>query len=315
MLNYVNRVLVGKSSGATTTGTGVSNLVQGDLLLIDSQTGATLSTAALAAASTSARIVNGGRNGSPILSSPIDRSTIVKYTKQVYLAASPASETYTGLTMAAGKEYKLVVVFKDDQRLIANRQTRVVISHIFPATGSTLAAELIKLRDKVNAAKQAKGLLVASISGTDLVLTGQAIPTRGIDDYQYVNFTSTFVNVTDDTYVNANTIVAPVAGNGLPVQVRDAERKALGYLGFTDLRDFRTNKDVPFNTSDTVTGGGYDIYHIIHFDKHTGDLQHTMSSPLQTTVAIATGSAQATAFEALMEAFVEALATGAVDFE
>lgn len=304
MLNYVTRVLVGKASGAVNSGSVPNSLAKGDIIMVDGITGAAITTAVAAAAATSVRFINGGRNGSPIASSLIERANITKVTKQVYAAAVAQTETYASLTMVAGKEYKFVIVFKDDQRLIANRQTRVIITHTTPATGFTLATEVTKLVAKINASKQLKGLLVGSIATADVVLTGQAIPTRSINDYQYVNFTSSFVNVTDDTYVNAGTVVAPTPGSGLPAQVIAMERMALGHLGFTDLRDFRTNKDVPFMATEDVIGSGYNIYHIQHFDAHTGDLQSTMRSPLQTTLAIAAASAQATAVEALLEAFV-----------
>jgi hypothetical protein len=304
MVNYVNRVLVGKAAGTANTGTTLSNIALGDILVLD-ENFAVLD-AAGAAAAKKIFIAQGVGNNKAIMSSEIVKADVVKFTEQAFAAAVAQVSEITPATFVVDKEYKLSIDFKDDLRLISNRQTRVDISHT--AKTATAATELAAIADKVNKHRVASTLVVASVVTGKLVLTGKAVPTKSINDYEFVTFGASFVDIEKRTAVEAVTTTKSFGGNGLPVQIRQMERMALGYLGFNDLRDFRTNKDVPFFGSDAAAGGGYDMLTLVHMASMTGDFQQPTKFPAMTNIAVAAGSAQATAVKDRVRAFISGVA-------
>ena len=139
MLNYVNRVIVGESAGADNGVTTLAGLGRGDILVLDSEM-----TPIVAAPSDNAGprksfyvAVGTGFTASPfILSSPIFGDQVTSANSlatraaadQVSYVGYAATGTDTLATPAIGDVAEVVVAFKDRQRLIANRQTRLVLN-------------------------------------------------------------------------------------------------------------------------------------------------------------------------------------------
>lgn len=311
MFNYVPRVLVGKASGAVSTaqtpGTilNVSTVVTGDIYVVSEDL--VVLDAASAATAEVVRIARASSAGKIILSAPIVRSLIKKprggFTFQAYSAPVAQVDTINASTLVSGKQYRLIIVIKDDLRLIANRQNRGSFHFTYDGTN------LSKLVAQINRDRHISPLLSASVSGSNILLSGKPVLTESINDYEFVSFESTLTDVTAGEVApkTFEGVTAPEAqgGQGLAVQVRQMERMAYGGLGVTDLRNF----DRPVPAFAAVDGVGYDVFHILSRVQHQGALQQVMSSPVQTTIAVATNSAQKTAIEVVLNAFVAGTAT------
>lgn len=315
MLNYVTRMFVGKPSGAANTGNTIASLASGDLLLVDADTNAPITTAAQAAAASAIQVLQGTeRVGFPLSSQPIIRSAVSKFTEQVFSPAVAQVDSLDFSALSAGKQVRVLVIFKDDRRLIANKQTRGEIYHKTPATGFVLATEIDKIVARINKDRVLGSFLVAARSGNAITLTGQPIFSDSVlDKYTFVKFESRAVEVTGETSYGtgiaypAVTTTEAQGGNGLGVQVMEQERQAQGKLGVTDYRNFDRLPAPLFSTAAT----NYDVYHFTHSVKSQGDFQELVEHPLQTSIAVATNSSQGNAFQALLEAFVSGLATAA----
>lgn len=330
MYNYVQRVFVGKPSGAISTAqTAGSQLnpatVQaGDLYLTD-ENGVVLD-AAGAAAVTTAILVRGTGVGTITSSMPLKRAgSSTKYTFQAYTAPVAQVTNFADLALQPNTQYKLQVVIPQDLSITPNRQDRV---EAYLQTGATVGvADINRLVANFN--NQRKGtittLIKATANGTTgITLTGQAIPTKAIDDYEFVRFEANFVSI---AAINAqtgqlnpvvfNTVVQPssetkaVGGSGVAVQVRQLERAALGYLGYTDL----TEQHIRPISYSAVDGVGYDLYNVQQHIVGMGEFQDTKTYPQSTLVAVAAGSAQKTAFGAVLDAFMQGVAPATVTGE
>lgn len=326
MRNFVPRVLVGKASGAaSTTQTAGSTLnlatvVAGDLYLVDENL--VVLDAAAAAAAQTVIVARGRSAGKVLLSSPITRTRIRKngYTFQAAASAVAQVTNFANLGLAAGKEYRLTVVIKDDLRVIANRQNRVILNHSTRAGSAfVIADELNRMVANFNKQRGVLSLITATVNGTTgITLTAKPILTESINDYEYVTFEASFTEVTagvEKVALLPSSETKGQGGQGLAVQVRQLERAAFGHLGITDLRNVWDRPTPAFAASDSVAGGGYDVWHVLHTIGGQGMLQEVMSSPVQTTIAVATGSAQKTAFATLLNSFVAGTTTTPPDGE
>lgn len=254
-----------------------------------------LDTAAEAAAAKAIYLAAASDTGKPIFSDLIARADITKFAFQAYTARVAQVSTLNLASLASSKEYEIVIVFKDDLRLIPNRQTRIVIQHITPA-GATVTTEIDKIVTAINADKAAP-YVTASRSSNSLVLTAKFIATKSIDKYEFVQFSasaSLVGSLGEKTLVSDETVsTAATRGSGLPIQVRELEFQAQGWSGITDLRDFvRIGSNPSFFASDDVTGGGYDLIVIQAQKKIEGSIQDTRTTPIGVIVALAAGSAQ-----------------------
>ena len=327
MYNYVQRVFVGKASGAVSTTQTAGNqlnlatIVAGDLYLVD-ENGVVLDAAGAATAKT-ARVVRGTAPGKTITSSPLKSGSghSTKYTFQAYTAPVAQVTVFDNLNLAANTDYKLEVVIQQDLPLVSNRQDRIEVYH---TTGATVGvADYQKIVAKFNKQRSGlAGIIVASTSGgTNLTLTGQPVLGSAIDDYSFVRFDASFVTY---SYVNSvtgqrqalnfPTSIQPtstnqaVGGSGVAVQVRAMERVSLGNFGFTSPRE--TWYKGAFPTA-AVDGVGYDIYNVQQLLRGEYMFQDDKAYPHSTVVALVTGSAQKAAFGAILDAFMGSAATGA----
>ena len=327
MYNYVQRVFVGKASGAaSTTQTAgqqlnLATVVVGDLYLIDDN-GLVLD-AAGAAVATSARVVRGVAPGKIITSSHIKRGgSSTKYTFEAYAAPIAQVTTFADLGLQPNQEYKLQVLIQQDLATIANRQDRIEVS---VRTGATVGvADINKLVANFNKQRGTLNVITASAAGTTgITLTGKTIPTVGIADYEFVRFEANFVTLTATntvtgkvenliypTAINPSSETKSQGGKGVAVQVRQLERIALGYQGFNDLTNTWYRPGPSFGA---VDGVGYDIYNVQQLLTYPGGyIQDSRTQPVSTLVAVATGSAQKTAFGAVLDSFMQGVSPATV---
>ncbi len=326
-MNFVNRLLFGKTSGAISTA-AVDNVFQdtalavaGDIFVIDRQGTVLNATTAVGVSEIFIAAFTGAGASNLILSSPIARKTVTAFTEQPFAPQTQQTDSYAAMAAApvAGKVYKLNIIFHDEQRLIANRRLQrtyyVTAGPNAAGVAETSASLYDKFRTQIANDPFMAGLITTNAAGSaTLNIVGLAVPTRTINDYVLVTFETLLLvldgqdQFVDGTPVSTLTRTAAVAGTGTPDQLRKLERFALGYLGVTDLRDFRTNGDVPYQSS---KGHGYSIINLIHADEHVFQLEQVGKSPLQTTIACpttaiggATVTAQYDAICGILEAFM-----------
>jgi len=330
MYNYVQRVFVGKASGAVSTNQAAGSqlnpaLVQtGDLYLTD-ENGVVLDAASAATAS-SAVVVRGTGAGTTTTSVTLKKlGKADKYTFEQYTAPVAQVVNFADLGLQPNTQYKLQVVIPQDLSITPNRQNRV---EAYLQTGATVGvADINRLVANFN--KQRRGtitsLIVATANGTTgITLTAQPIPTKAIDDYEFVRFDANFVSiaytnaqtgqltpVVYPTVVNPSSQTAAQGGKGVAVQVRQLERVALGYLGYTDLLEQHI-RQIP---TSAVDGVGYDIYNVQQHVTGMGEFQDTKTYPMSTLIAVASGSAQKTAFGSVLDAFLQGVAPATVTGE
>lgn len=322
MLNFVQRVLVGKASGAVSTAQTAGSVLNlaavafGDLYLVDDN-GLVLDAPA-AAVALKARVVRGTGNNKVTTSSVMFKGlTTTKYTFQAYSAPVAQVSTFTNLlgALLPNTQYQIQVVIPQDLPLIANRQDRVVVSLI---TGATVSVnDLNRLVANFNRQRDTISIIVASTNGTDLILTGKTIPTVGIGDYEFVRFDANFVtytilntvtgrvdNLLTPTAIQSVVTAPAVGGKGVATQVRQLERISLGNSGFTDPRNQWYRGAFPYGAADGV---GYDLYNVQQNVIGEGMLQNLKAYPVSTLVALATGSAQQLAFGPILDSFVQGI--------
>ena len=320
MYNYVQRVFVGKASGGVPAAVSpaggqliLANMQLGDLYLIDDN-GVVLD-AATAAAATVARVIRGVAPGKIISSSRITKTAAspgTKYTFEGYFAPVPQVSVFTNLLLAANSEYKIQVVIQQDLATIANRQDRMEVSF---RTGATVGvADITRLVNNFNKQRGVLNLITASASTTTgIILTGKTIPTVGIADYEFVRFDANFVtvslngvNLISQTAIDPSSTVAAQGGRGVPVQVRQLERIALGYQGASDLTN-TWYRGIP--AYGAVDGVGYDIYNVQQLLlMPNGYLQDSRTQPVSTLVAVVSGLGQKAAFGGILDSFMSGVA-------
>lgn len=321
-MNHVNRFLIGKTTGAN-TGTSLLTITAGDILFINGLDQSILDTAAKMAAVSDITPIYAAMGlalGQVRLSFPIVRKEITHFTRQDFRAKKEQIDSINLTGLTAGKHYKLVIVLKDEMRTIADRQTKLEIPD-FLATGN-LAADGAKLAAIVTKFRGTAGMLVGTFVSPNLVITGQAVPAETpLDEYQYVAFSTSFTqmvvlgdasgeypSVSNGTPFTVVTTQKADGGSGNPAQLLKTELMASGYLGNNDLTDPIHR---PSAKSRIDQSAQYDLIDLIHFDRHQGDHEFTMLSPLRTTFALVAGSTLSASVEVLLKAFYskDALAT------
>lgn len=330
MYNFVQRVFVGTTGAASSTQTAGSQLnlatvVVGDLFLVD-ENGLVLDAAAASVTKT-ARVVRGTAPGKTISSSLLKSGSGngTKYTFQAYTAPVAQVTVFADLGLAINTDYKLEVIVQQDLPLISNRQDRIEVYHTTGGTVGVLDYQaIVKKFNKQRRGMQ--GIIVASTTGgTNLTLTGQPVLGSAIDDYSFVRFDSAFVTLSftnavtgqkqtlnSPTAIQPTTVTAAVGGSGVAVQVRAMERVSLGNFGFTDPRAAYYKGPLPFGA---VDGTGYDIYNVQQLLRGEYQFQDDKAYPHSTVVALATSSAQKTAFGAILDAFMQGVSPATVTGE
>ena len=133
MLNYVNRVIVGKASGAVNTGATLATITRGDIIVL----GEDMTVLADAAAEQPIYVAvgTGVRVGDFILSHKIYPGANLVVNNQATVAAAEQVSSFASIDVpTVGDSYQAILAFKDRQRLITNRQTRLVLDAIATTT-------------------------------------------------------------------------------------------------------------------------------------------------------------------------------------
>lgn len=394
MLNYVNRVLVGIPTGADSNNDTLASLGRGDMLVLDSNM--TPITAAPAdnqgpRASFYVAIGTGVAKAPFILSSPIFGDSVKSYLGKTN---SPGVEqvSYVGFNGTAGNidaiidgdSYQVIVAFKDRQRLLANKQTRQVLSAVATSTSrfdvlndiagnasySTPYSDPFGIKVEVvsNGTATTSDNNIAVNTGSKVITFTTAATHNtgtlfaiddyiGIDDVTYKIVAVDGLNITlsraftgaTGTVVAANVdalaapsnfglkitgvespynnpeidvyekvsfeigvsenlgsdivdyAVAVDLGNGTSEQVKALEFAVQHNLGISNF----TQWPIPSIDFHTVAGVVYDTIQITASDKHEGDLQGQMESPVGLTIAFsATSNAQRNNITPILDALI-----------
>lgn len=224
-------------------------------------------------------------------SDPIEGALVKNYTGKAYTAKSEQVTTLvsTSLVVTAGREHVLRIIYRDLQDEKGGGQ--FVHSYRYTCiTGETTTTFNTSFDDVILA--HAGRRVLAAGSGTNLVLTGLAIPdcTTGLNDlnsFKQVEF-DVFLTYIDTNGYHQETLgtqstVAAVKGNGTWELVRDAERESLGNKGITNLTHFPVIQ--PDLT--TVKDETYDQIIIEHDRSYkSSDNQYTKQTPLKTIIFI-----------------------------
>lgn len=234
-----------------------------------------------------------------LFSDPIEGALVKKYTATSYVAKSEQATTFTftSLVVTAGTELVLRIVYKDMQEQAGGAQF-VHTYHYTTVTGETVDTAAVALAALVNAHKGRR--VVASVSaGSDyFILTGLPVPegTTGlndIDEFKQVEFDAYLNYVDSDGYqqetLATQATVAAVRGNGTWELVRDAEKAAKGYKGFTN----QTHFPVLGPEWSTVKDETYDAIVIEHSKSYIApDNTYTKTTPLKTIIFLPDGASQ-----------------------
>ena len=306
--NY--KILIGKDIARAAT--SVATLAPGEVAVVKSDM--TLLAAGETIANSDYCYVVQGTAAAPRFSAKIQGMNVEKWrgtshvaaAQQVSVVGAQAGVGLTGVNLLNSTEYVLSLVFTYDKVIGSERQLVRRFHYTSDATATQKeicdALALAITNDDV-----AKNLVtaVSAIGGAagifGLTITGKAQTYAIIDGYEQV----TWAMALDGGFSDGGTTplevasgvggsVTPVYGSGTYAHVSDLERAALGYDGVTNLMRF----PVPSYPVYSVVGATYDVYAVMHSDRHaTANLNKDGYSPEMTLVAIPVGAGQQAAFE------------------
>jgi hypothetical protein len=282
----VAKVLVTNTTAAN-TGTSVTTVVDGDVILFDrsfTQVGDT-DTVQTNQNADVLYVGLGVSAGALDTSMPIQVRNIRSVKRTAQTAATQMSVTVGGITAVNNTEYIIEVRYRDMYATTPGHSMPRAYS--FTSDASATALEIATgLAAKINADKNAD--VTAAVSGSDLVITGKPILRNAIDTYQRVVFDVAypygFTETTTLTYAGG------ADGQGVGARVKDMEQ-ATKY-------DQRILFPIPSETTRAQVGTNYNLVTIEHYHEHIGDLQNQRKEPLKTVIAFASGSGTASAKEA-----------------
>lgn len=233
-----------------------------------------------------------------IFSDPIEGALVKKYSGKSYTATSQQLTVFTctNLVVTAGTELVLRIVYRDLQEQKGGGQF-VHSYHYTCIAGETVDTAADALMDLVNAHSGARVAATVTAGNDYLNLTGKAIPScttslEDIDEYDMVRFDAYLNYVDADGYqqesLATKATTEAVVGNGHWAQVRDAEKAARGYKGFTNQTTFPILKS-DWSTTKSET---YDTIIIEHSKSYIApDNLYTKSTPLKTILYIPNNAA------------------------
>lgn len=306
MLERVDKLLIGKdiSRTVTTLGGASDDLADGEIVVLDKNmsilsAGATISDTDIIYiiqgtgdtydyADASGDAVTSVRRF--ITSDPIEGAKVKSWKGVSYDAKGEkaVSTVLTAWTPVVGTEYILRIVYKD----IKEHPGQFTQTYRHIATTTTLDTEAAALAAKVTAHSGAR-VTATYTTGTDtLLLTGKAIPEcttslTDIDKFSQVDFDVYLLYVdSDGNWANisttSQTITAVDHGQGTWEQVRDLEKAAKGYRGFTNRTTFPVQEPETYTVKDET----YDLL-VIESDKsYLSSDSWVRQRPLSTIVAI-----------------------------
>jgi hypothetical protein len=303
MLNRVNRVLV-TNTEADNTGTSIATIINGDLLILNKAfsnlTGSP--TATSAADNDTIYIAQGIAAGNAVMSLPIQLKNVTSVKRSAYSA--PAEEVlhlgYNGtdgdVTSANSTEFTLILLFKDDQRVQPQRQTRQVYSYVSTASATDLEIAAAFAR-KINADKSvntsvsavvisngttsASGQTATVTNGSKTVTFGGAV-TIATGAYVYIKG-ATYLVKTGVTAGTSITLDTPYQGVTGTVASGTTYATQNGVLSAVTLAGIQI-------TGKAITYNGIDLYQKVNFDAslypETGDV---ITSRITTKMAYGIG--------------------------
>jgi hypothetical protein len=114
-----------------------------------------------------------------------------------------------------------------------------------------------------------------------------------------------YIQTNGSQTATGNQSVNPSPGVGTAALVEDLERRALAFMGVTNLIKF----PVPNYPKDVVAGETYDIYAIEHFDRHkTDELLRTRDFPHVTLIAVPVSNTGMTTYlESILNPYISSV--------
>jgi hypothetical protein len=291
----VMKVLVSNSS-ATNVGTHKGNLADNDVMLVD-KTGVQVANTATIQSNKNVDVLRvllgtskGVEQSIPIQVRNIRAVTVQNYVEPVQHSVKVLGTSVEAVT--AGKAYSIKIRFKDEKQ-IASHLSEEFYTYSAIA-GDTATVVLTALKDKINANLNTR--VVASIVGSDLVITGKAITANSMEHYQFQYFSVALrrgftVNTIKGTDAMATT--AGKVGNGVGQQVYDMERLSsnLAHVFRAGFPNDEMLNGVAERASKT---GKYHIVTIEHGSERSGDLTQTFKAPVSTVLAFSVTAEGAT---------------------
>jgi hypothetical protein len=285
----VMKVLVSNATAAN-TGTNAATAVDNDVILVD-KTGVQLANTATVQSNKNAdvlRVLLGTSKGVE-QSIPIQVKNVRAVTIQPYVAPVQHSVKVLATsveTPVAGKSYSVKIVFKDEKKIVPHFSEEF---YTYQAkAGDTAALVLAGLKAKMDAFSGSR--VVATIAGSDLVITGKSITSNAMEHYQFQYFSVALrrgftVNTTKGT--DAMTTTSGKVGNGVGQQVYDMERLSSN-LAHVFRAGFPNDELLKGKAERASTTGKYNLVTIEHGSERSGDLTQTFKAPVSTVIAFST---------------------------
>lgn len=251
MANYVNRVIVGKAAGTANTGATLAAITRGDIIVL----GENMTVLADAAAEQPIYLAvgTGVRVGDFILSHKIYPGANLVVNNQKTVAAAEQVTSFASIDVPTiGDSYQAILAFKDRQRLIANRQTRLVLDAIATTTNPYDVAALLEQQSRFSSPhSDPYGVVV------DITATG-TIPGVTDNDAAVVQGSNVVTFATAATH-SVGTDIA--VGDILAFDDIDYKVTAVNGLALTLDRPFRAASEAVFPKADldvkqTITAAG-----------------------------------------------------------
>ena len=256
MLNYVNCVIVGKSTGAANTGSTLATLTRGDIIVLSEN----MVVLANAAAKQPCYVVVGtGVTANPFIMSSLIHPVDAMKVNQKTTRAAANQVTYVGWNGTAGNVgtivdeavYSVILAFNDRQRLIANRQTRMVLTAAADGTDKyDICAQLERQSRFSSPHADPYGV------GVDILAVG----TTTVSD-NTVRVTQGSPSITYATAATHNTGTVIIVGDVIAFDNIDYKITAVSSLELTLDRPFRAASEAAFTAADidikkTITAAG-----------------------------------------------------------
>lgn len=250
MLNYVNRVIVGKASGAVNTGATLATITRGDIIVLGEDM--TVLADAAAAQPIYVAVGTGVRVGDFILSHKIYPGVNLVVNNQATVAAAEQVSSFASVDVpTVGDSYQAILAFKDRQRLIANRQTRLVLDAIATTTNPYDVCAALERQSRFSSPyRDPYGIVV------DLVATGTTTVSDNV--VAVVQGSNTITYATAATH---NTGTPIIVGDLIAFDNIDYKVTAVNSLVLTLDRPFRAASEAAFTAADidikkTITACG-----------------------------------------------------------
>ena len=308
--NY--KILIGKDV-ARTAGATVAGLADGEIAIVKSDMTIMVPNETISD-SDYCYIVQGTPAGvAPRFSAKIQGLNVEKWEGTSHAPAVQQVSVIGAINGGAGSinavnsvEYVISLIFTYDKVIGSERQLVRRFHYTTDAVASQqevaqAMAALINTDDVASTLVSAAAAAGGAPPDWGITLTGLPQTYAVIDGYEQVTWKIALDGGFNDGGTTTLAVASgaggsttPVYGSGTYEHVSDLERAALGYDGVTNLMKF----PVPAYPVYAASGTTYDIYAVMHSDKHsTANLNKDGYSPEMTLVAMPVGAGQQAAFE------------------